>query len=539
MARFSKQLFVDIPLLRVLGGASIAELAAEAAERLSSSTIPLVAGGSSPTSNALVVGGEKSLSSSSILDTPARPDSEQPISGIDSPASDLPEGVEDIEASMKLPVRLSLTQEYSWKLQQQLRDDPTIFHNTIGVFMEGPVDLERLAKAFTTAMARHEIFRTAFREQGPDGSPVQVILEAPVSALRSARVSSRAEAEVEFAKVVADKYCLAEGETLKLADFYWGRDQHLFVFGYHRLAGDGSTTENFLAEVDQLYNGAVLPLPPQYAAFASRQRKEIEAGHLNADISYWTDMYTRKPASVLPILPLPGAQQQRGSVGWSEHTAVVRLSSVLAFRVRERAKKVTGVTPMHFYLAAFHVLLARLTRAQDVAVGLADTNRSSIQDTATMGYFANLLPVRFDGGSATAFVDELAATRDAVRGALKHSRVPHGVVLERLGLAPSNARGLKNAPLFQAVFDYRQGAAETGQLGGASFTEIKAVRERTPFDVTLEMSDDPAKDPLVTVKLQRSLYGEGDAKVLADAYVSVLTKLSSNVALKIGELEVW
>lgn len=538
--RFSKTLFVDIPLLRVLGGASITELADEAAGRLSPSAIPLVPSGDRSTSPSYSEGGDSSESESS----PRRRDSsvDTPLT---APAIDREYDDKATGSFTQRRVPLSLTQEYSWKLQQQLSDDPTIFHNTIGVFMEGAVDHERLTKALTSALGRHEIFRTAVVcEDGAGSLPLQWIQPTAATRIRYVSVADRAAAEESYNQLEKEPYDLASGEILKIIDLYWGRDQHLFIIGYHRLGGDGSTTENFLAEVGQLYTGAQLLPAPQYSSFAIRQRSDIETGKLSADIAYWTSLYAEPPA-VLPIMEsLPQAQMHRGAggpVAWNQHTGTHRLSAVLAFRIRERARKLKGVTPMHFYLAAYHVLLERLTGAPggDIAIGIADTNRSSsIQDIDTMGFFANLLPVRMRSSGADSsrtFTDELAATRDRVREAMKHARVPYGVTLERLGLASTHAREMQHAPLFQAVFDYRQGAAETGTIGGASFTEIWASRERTPHDVVLEMSDDPARDPLLTVKLQTSLYGPEDPRAFLDAYVSVLTEFSTNTALRVDE----
>lgn len=527
--------------MRVLGGASIAELAEEAAGRLSPSAIPSVPSAERGT----VPSSSEGDSTSESESTRERRDSsvDTPLS---TPAVEREYDDKTTGSTMQRRVPLSLTQEYSWKLQQQLSEDPTIFHNTIGVFMGGPVDHERLTKALTSALGRHEIFRTAFVcEDGAGSLPVQVIQPIAATRIRYVSVADRAAAEEAYNQLEKEPYDLASGEILKIIDLYWGRDQHLFVIGYHRLGGDGSTTENFLAEVGQLYNGAQLPPPPQYSSFAIRQRSDIETGKLSADISYWTSLYAKPPA-VLPIMKsLPQAQKHRGAAGpvaWEQHTGTHRLSAVLAFRIRERAKKLTGVTPMHFYLAAYHVLLARLTGSHDggdIAIGIADTNRSSsIQDIDTMGFFANLLPVRMGTGEADpgrTFADELTATRDRVREAMKHARVPYGVTLDRLGLASTHAQELQHAPLFQAVFDYRQGAAETGTIGGASFTEIWASRERTPHDVVLEMSDDPARDPLLTVKLQTSLYGPEDPRAFLDAYVAVLTEFSTNTTLRVDE----
>lgn len=527
MRRFSKTLMIDIPLLRVVSGASITELAEEAAGRLSKAAIPLVesAGGDSGTTS-------NDDDSRSDENAPLDTSNDTSVSGFED---------EDGKTSGPRQIPLSLTQEHSWRLMQQLSDDPTIFHNTIGVWMKGIVDLDRLEKALYASLNRHEIFRTAFLPEGPQ----QTILSAPSTRVRCVEVADRAAAERAYRQLESETYDLAAGEGLKIVDYRWGHDdEHLLVVGYHRLVGDGSTTQNFLDEVGQLYDGARLPPPPQYSAFAARQRAEVESGQMDADIAYWTSMYEGSPPPVLPVLALPGtssqAKKQRDDklvVAWKQHVGLRRLSAVLAFRIRERCKRLKGVTPMHFYLAAYHLALARLGRDADgdIAIGIADTNRASLQDVATMGFFANMLPVRMPALGEQTFADELEAVKERLRGAMRHARVPHGVTIERLGLSEAStlARELRHAPLFQAVFDYRQGAAETGRLGGASFTEIWASRERTPHDVVLEMSDDPAREPLVTVKLQSYLYGDEDPKAFLDAYEAILTGFSENTKLPV------
>lgn len=510
---------IDIPLLRVVSGASIAELAEEAAGRLSRAAIPLI-----ESADGIVSSEDDSRSGS---DSPI--DTSNATSISDLRGDDV---VLEDKAATSRQIPLSLTQEHSWKLLQQLSDEPAIFHNTIGVFMKGSVDLDRLEKALNKSLRRHEIFRTAFSPEGE-----QVILPAPVIRVRYVEVSDRAAAEEAYKQLENEEYNLAAGEGLKIVDFHWAQDEHLFVIGYHRLVGDGSTTQNFLDEVGQLYDGAQLSAPPQYSNFAARQRSDVQSGQMDADIAYWTSMYKTLP-EVLPVLSLPNAQKQRDAsnrVAWKQYVGTLRLSAILAFRIRERCKKLKGVTPMHFYLAAYHLLLARLSAAEDVAIGIADTNRASIQDVSTMGFFANLLPVRLAPFEpAQTFADELESVKERLRQAMQHARVPYGVTLDRLGLASSSAE-LPHAPLFQAVFDYRQGAAETGRLGGASFTEIWASRERTPHDVVLEMSDDPAKEPLVTVKLQSYLYGEQDPKAFLSAYEATLTSFSENTKLAVAQ----
>jgi NRPS condensation-like uncharacterized protein len=519
--------------LKVLGGASVAELAEDAARRLPSTAIPLVAEAghaAAPSNDA----------KSKDISRPSNESVASVESGISTPMT---EGNDDADgkATVMRRVPLSLGQEYSWKLQQELADDPVIFYNTVGLIMEGDLDLERLTKAVTSSFSRHEIFRTAFRRESEHNEQTvhQVILKAPAARVRCVAVPDRAAAEEALKRLESEKYDLAAGEAFKIVDFYWSSDRHLFVIAYHRLAGDGSTVDNLFVELARLYDGAQLPAPPQYADFALRQRSDIRHGRMDADIAYWESMYASMPP-VLPLMPLPQAQRHRaGVLAWQQHTAVVRLSAVVAQRIKDRARK-HKATPMHFYLAAYKMLLARLTGQTDLVIGIAGINRSSIEEiSATMGFFANLLPIRMEYRSNNTFAETLADTKTRIRQAMPHARVPYGITLERLGLAgsgSSSARELAHAPLFQAVFDYRQGErTDSGKIGGASIVQVMVSRERTPYDVVLEMADDPARDPLVTVKLQSSLYGPQDPHAFLKAYESILAMFSVNTALRVDE----
>lgn len=68
---------------------------------------------------------------------------------------------------------------------------------------------------------------------------------------------------------------------------------------------------------------------------------------------------------------------------------------------------------MQFYLAVYHVLLARLTESsQDITIGIADINRSTIEEVSTMGYFANVLPFHFQFAAPMTFGEHLVSTKD-------------------------------------------------------------------------------------------------------------------------------
>ncbi|KAK2008309.1 beta-ketoacyl synthase domain-containing protein [Colletotrichum eremochloae] len=519
---FSKNLNLELPVLKILGGASINDLAEEAAERLRPSAIPLVHHPVLKVSVAVQSSSDDSASSSgsdtkaSFVSTTSSPLS----TGSGSKLEDAP--------PFEREVCMSLNQEHSWKLQRQSPDDPTRFNSTIGMYMKGYIDIDRLARAFQAVLKRHDIFRTRFPSSG---KAMQIIMEVPSIKFEAIPVADRASAEQGFKDVDGQSYDLAAGDTLKLVDFYWASDEHILIIAYNQLVCDGWTYERLFLELTQIYDGKSLPPAPQYADFAARQRATYETGGMDADLAYWKSLHRKLPEP-LPVLSLSSdsaSGTHKSPPTWDQHTLKARVSSATASRIRDLCRT-SKATPMQFYLASYYVLLSRLTGRTDMAVGVADANRPDLDDLSTMGLFLNMLPLRLGHAAGNTFASALSRTKEHMRGAVLHSRVPMHVVLESLGVDTT-----KPHEFLQAVFDYKQGQAESGSLGEAHMVGVLASRSRTPYDVTLEMSDDPSKNPLLTFKLQSSLYGPRDVHKVMGSYISLLDMFSRDQEIPISE----
>ncbi|ELQ44335.1 hypothetical protein OOU_Y34scaffold00091g12 [Pyricularia oryzae Y34] len=528
------ELLIDIPILKILGGASVVSLADEAVARLPASSIPLIQRAN----------GEQA---------PDRDGAE--INGIRDPHTDdigtAAELEQDLaeEPSTQEPVvirrePLSLGQAHAWSLQRANPDKPCLLNSTIGMFLSGKMHVGRFSRAWNMSFARHETFRTAFVEEA-DGTVMQEILRRPRVHLVLRHVADRDEAVRCYEAIKTETYDLAAGEGVKLVLFRWGGDSSLLVYGYHRLVGDGSTTENLFAEAAQLYAGARLPAPAlQYSQFAARQAADLAAGRLQDDVAYWTALLAdAPPVRPLPVLALPHATpgNAAGPPSWAHHTATLRLPESTALGVREVSRRFRA-SPVHLYLAALHVLLARAAEAaggsSDICIGLSDTGRAGgAGDATAMGFFANTLPLRVAGCAVDRpFGDQVSAAKAALAGAVLHSRLPYPALLERLGKARGGTAREDVMPLFQAVLDYRQGATESGAIGDSVIVDTLVSREAMPYDIGLDISDDPGRSPLLTLRLQTSLYGASDAHLLLRAYHSIVSAVVQNPAMRLGDV---
>lgn len=122
----------------------------------------------------------------------------------------------------------------------------------------------------------------------PDGSsqPIQAIMKSPRVHFEAVKVADKAAAKQGFKDLEGYKYDLSRGDTLKIVDFHWSHVDHLLIIAYHRLVGDGWTTEHLFVMAGQLYNGSETRPAPSYADFAIRQRSHLESGRFNQELDY-------------------------------------------------------------------------------------------------------------------------------------------------------------------------------------------------------------------------------------------------------------
>src|SRR5262249_21300224 len=134
---------------------------------------------------------------------------------------------------------------------------------------------------------------------------------------------------------------------------------------------------------------------------------------------YWKAKLTGAPEALdVPCdFPRPARHAGNGSTVWLRlpEDAVRRLHELGA---RERT------TLYMILLAAWAMLLGRLSGRRDVVVGTPVRGRTLPDVQKVMGFFVNAVPIRVAFDPDRSFVELLAGVRAEVIGALGHADVP-------------------------------------------------------------------------------------------------------------------
>lgn len=211
------------------------------------------------------------------------------------------------------------------------------------------------------------------------------------------------------------------------------------------------------------------------------------------------------------------------------HQVETRLEPALLARIK-LASKAQRCTPFHFFLASFKAMLFSFIDAQDLTIGIADANRNDSDVMGSIGFFLNLLTLRFQRQPDQRFADAVVEARNTAYAALENSRLPFDVLLKELNVARSSS----HSPFFQTFFDYRQTSREKQTWCNCQFDLQEAHPGRSAYDISLDVTDN-ATDAQVVLRVQKGIYDLTAANLLLETYVHFVDVLSSDLSLPLKD----
>ncbi|HEX6087527.1 MAG TPA: condensation domain-containing protein [Thermoanaerobaculia bacterium] len=375
---------------------------------------------------------------------------------------------------------LSLGQQRLWTLYRQ-QPESTAYNVVKGYRFGGdgqpPVDLPLLERCFNAVVQRHESLRTVFRaEHG--GDVMQVVLPSLHVPLHY--VDGRSS-DVDVAQQWADReagtpFDLERGPLLRLRAVQIDGQSFAVLMSMHHIIFDGWSSGVFIDDMTAFFRGLSLePLPIQYGDYAAWQREQTSGDAGNAGMRFWREQLGGAKPLALPV-DRPRPLVPTGGGGTVEFAFPKELSDALNALGRRE-----GVTMFMLFLAAYYVLLGRLSGSDDVLVGTLMAGRQRKETERLIGYLINTLVLRGDLSGSPAFPELLARVRESSLAAHAHQEFPY----ERLAdeLRPDGE------PLVQALLIVHNWKKHSRVEGGFHMQSVVATRHTSRFDLSLGLEE--------------------------------------------------
>lgn len=433
---------------------------------------------------------------------------------------------------------LSFAQQRMWFLQHLEPDSP--FYIIPEVYrIQGLLEPDTLRDALQMVVRRHEILRTAIREE--EGIPWQEVLpeltvDLPVIDLSHLPAEEQDPAVSTVVRREASRPFVLEAPPLfRMTLLRLAGTRHVLVTVFHHCIADNWSTGVLLGDLaaayEAVHRGLGDPLPPlplQYADYASWQRACLQGETLAAEVGYWREKLGDVPRSLdLPTdHPRPAVQTFNGDV------VPFTLPQPVGRRLRALAQE-EHATMFMVLLAAFDVLLHRYTGQPVLAVGTPVANRGAAELEALIGLFVNTLVIRADCGGDPGFRTMVRRIRTHALEAYAHQDVP----FEKLVDVLQPERDLARSPLFQVMFVLQNAREQRPSTGAIAIEPVDAHSGTSKFDLTLFMAEQ-GEDCGGVLEYNTDLFERGTIERMAGHLVRLLDAVAADPDRSIGHLTI-
>jgi hypothetical protein len=352
----------------------------------------------------------------------------------------------------------------------------------------GALDVAALERVLAEIVRRHEPLRTTFEVRR--GQPVQVVSPAggfELGVLDLAGLSPEArDAEVTTLLASAGRpFDLVEGPLFEARLLRLDADDHLVILRVHHSVFDDWSVGVFRRELSALYRAfaagepsPLAELPLSFSEFSRAQHRRMAGPAGTAELDWWKQYLAGAPLSLQ--LPIEDPDRPEGSPQASAEPVSMDLPVELSTQLRALARR-ERTTLFMTMLAAFEVLVQRITGQTDLLAASVVANRNRVELEAMIGGFTKKVLVRLDGSGDPTFTELLPRVRTAVMGALAHQDLPFETVLQGVLGARAAVHGLvpQVAVMFQGVTPQTEEVVLPGLM--TSGYDTSATTTRTHF----------------------------------------------------------
>ena len=436
---------------------------------------------------------------------------------------------------------LSFAQQRLWFLDQLAPGLP--LYNIPLVFdLEGALDLEVLRRALEELVRRHEPLRTVFPVE--EGIPAQQVLPhrpftlplEDFSSLQADECSAALEKLIE--QEIRRPFNLQSGPIIRLEVVRVSPVRHVLIGVFHHICFDGWSSGVFFRELATLYDAfshgrpsPLAALPMRYVDFAVQQREALTGDTYARQIAYWREqLRPPRPMLALPTdYARPAVQTHRG------HSTESLLSDAVVTSLQELSRR-EGVTLFMTLLAAYALLLRRLTGQDDLIIGTPIANRTRQAIEPLVGFFANSLAMRLDLSGAPTFRELLARVKAVAVGAYSNQDVPFERLVEEL----NPARSLSHMPIVQTflVMDNPYAMGHVIAAGDITMRRRRVNTGTAKFDVSLFIRRAPV-GRRVAIETSADLFSADSGQRMVRDFCRLVEHLPEYVGDAINRLPIW
>ncbi|MEJ7687882.1 MAG: condensation domain-containing protein [Variovorax sp.] len=423
-----------------------------------------------------------------------------------------------------------------WLADQLGAQASLAYSESLTLRLQGAVDTQAIAAAFSALVARHQSLRSTFSADGSlllvgEAAPIDLALRdlSPLDEATQARTLAQ-----ECAAAVREPFVLERGPLLRATLYRLSPDAHCLVMTAHHAVCDGWSWGVIADELGQLYAeqigaGPALDPAPRYADYQAWESAEAAGPAMQSHVDYWLKQFA---GSSLPVLELPLDRPRPAVRTFASQRIDHLLDSNLLDGLRKTGAGV-GASLYAVLFSGFAALLHRLTAQEDLVVGIAAAGQLASNMPRLVGHCVNLLPLRVAVDAALPFEALIRQSSGLLLDGVEHQNLAYGALLRKLPMA----RDASRLPLVSVLFNVdRDAAPGRGTFPGIDAAQGSVARAFENFELFVNIV--PAAGGMqVELQYNTDLFDHATIERWLRIYETLLRAAAADPALAVGRLE--
>ena len=349
---------------------------------------------------------------------------------------------------------LAPEQKRLWFFDQLIPNSP-LFNLPTALWIDGEVEPDALARAFSGVIERHALLRCGFINV--EGEPYLALMPKSKCELEyvDARKSSEAAPDTRALQLAEDEgkapFDLERGLLVRMKLIQTAQSRYLLVINMHHIVSDAWSISILIRELFELYHAfrtggpALLPpLPLQYTDYAVWRNQLLEASAFEEQVQYWRKrLCSNHTPTLLPSI------RRAAKPTYAGDTIAFALDDHLSGQLRSLCREL-GITVQAALLTAFKLLLSRYANSRNITVGSPVSSRVRTELESLIGFFINTLVLRTEFAPEMTVREALLAVSTTLLEAQANRDVPFDSLVEQL--RPYQPEELRSQPYFHIMF---------------------------------------------------------------------------------------
>ena len=354
---------------------------------------------------------------------------------------------------------------------QSVLDPNGLAYNMPGAFeLQEMIDKTKLIDAINAIIAQEPMLRTYYA-MGNNGICAKVLKNVNID-IEEISAESYDEASRAFLR----PFELDKAPLFRVALWQKSEKEQILFMDSHHIIGDGITTSLLLERLNKAYVSDIKTIDWNFYDYVHTLNNVKSLN--GAEVDHWKAHLNNIPEPLV----LPGDLMRPAKFDYKGDDVEIKLNKADS-KVIEAFCKDAGVSEFALFLAAYSLLLGKVSAKKDFIVGVPVAGRCVKGTTDICGPFINTLPLRF------ALDDELTVSKwlnnvqTEINRMIDHQNISAEDIISALDLP----RGDQNS-LYRVMMTQSPVNEDNFMLGGVKMTYIPVATGSAKMDLICEIA---------------------------------------------------